>query len=254
MKKYLFLFLMLSQSCFFSSCIQKMLLKKVGAFDENAITREISNGDKIIVFVPMHHVGKQSFYADVKRKIDSLHNNGYVVYYEGTKPDMNVDSLTADTLKRKLRMITGIDPVLANKYGGYVDTVTNTFMGSKSKYIKSEKLRNQPSAPALGIHLVKDVRADVFFSDIINAYELKYGKLQLTECDLQTPLGQKYRCKKTVKRKEKLDILLNSRNEFLSNAIVKEERKNMAVVFGAKHFKGLLKMLQEKDPAWKKVH
>ncbi len=166
---------------------------------------------------------------------------------------MNVDSLLADTLSRKLRMITSIDPIMAKKQGGYVDTLDNTFMGVRSKYIASEKLRNQPNAVGLGIDTSKAVRADVFYSDIIKAFENKYGKLQLSDCDMKSPFGQKFRCKKVVKNKQKMDILMNSRNEYLYDVLMKENRKKIAVIFGAKHFKGLLKMLKEKDPSWKRI-
>lgn len=254
MKKITFLSALIIAICSLGSCIQKILLKKVGAFDESATTKQITNGDKTIVFVPMHHVGKKEFYNDVRHKIDSLQKNGYIIYYEGTKPDLNTDSLTADTITRKLRMITQIDPMLAKKQGGYVDTVNSTFLGVRSKYIASEKLRNQPYAVGLGIDTSKAVRADVFYSDIIRAFENKYGKLPLSDCDMKSPLGQKYKCKKSVKNKQKMDILMNSRNEYLYDVLLKENRKKIAVIFGAKHFNGLLKMLKEKDPSWKKIN
>ncbi len=84
MKKITILSVLIFAICSLSSCIQKILLKKVGAFDKSATTKEITNGDKTIVFVPMHHVGKQEFYNDVRQKIDSLQKNGYIIYYEGT--------------------------------------------------------------------------------------------------------------------------------------------------------------------------
>ena len=51
----------------------KWRLKNAGIFDNRISVRKLSNDKKDLVFMPMHHIGKQAFYDDVKSQIDSLH-------------------------------------------------------------------------------------------------------------------------------------------------------------------------------------
>lgn len=233
----------------FNSCVTAVL-RKVGALEDSARIRTITDGEKKLVYIPMVHIGRKKFYEDVKRKIDSLKKDGYVVYYEGVRVN-SVDAATLDTINRKFRVILPIDIIHSKKKGGYIDTIENSLMGRKVKAIKKYNLVNQPSVYKLGIDTSIDIRADVTYGDIVNEYEKKYGKIILTECDLNTSLQEKYTCRKPKKNKKTTDVILHFRDAHLAKEILQDKGKKIAVIFGAKHFDGMLALLQQNNPAWK---
>ena len=107
----------------------------MGVFDKEVSKKYISNGTKKLVFFEMHHVGKQEFYDDVKHDLDSLLGEGYKLFFEGVGLDKSIDSLTKDTLFRKVRKITGMDMNALSKNNGYLDTVNNKLAGKKTSYL-----------------------------------------------------------------------------------------------------------------------
>ena len=50
---------------------------------EDVAVAELSNHNKTVEFIPMHHVGKREFYDGVKEIVSHYKANGFVVYYEG---------------------------------------------------------------------------------------------------------------------------------------------------------------------------
>jgi pheromone shutdown protein TraB len=46
---------------------------------------------------------------------------------------------------------------------------------------------------------------------------------------------------------------LDFRNEHIIKEINSDSRKNIAIVYGAAHFDGVLKLLQEKDSTWVEI-
>lgn len=233
-----------------SSCM-KLIFTHMGVLDEKQKLKVASNGRKQVVYLPMHHIGKQSFYDDVKKKIDSLRKDGYVFYYEGLKLSTNDDSLAIDTLAKKLRKIMGLDLSLLRSNGGYIDTSTGNFMGRKNNFVKRYNLVNQERAGTL-MDTTIDRRADVSLSDLIPALEAELGPIPLDACDYSTPMGQKYTCKK-YKLKEYSRAALEYRNKWIAEEVRRDTSLKIAIVYGAMHFKGLFRDLQASDPSWKRV-
>ena len=127
---------MISLQAILSSCFTKIALNSMGVFDKEVSKKYISNGNKNLVFFEMHHVGKQEFYNDVKHDLDSLLGKGYILFFEGVGLNKPKDSLTMDTLFRKVRKITGMDMNALSKNNGYLDTINNKFAGKKTSLIK----------------------------------------------------------------------------------------------------------------------
>jgi hypothetical protein len=224
-----------------------MVLNSLGVLDDSASLIKARSSEKEIVFIPMHHIGKKQFYEDVKNEIDSLRNQGFVFYYEGVKLKDN-NSLQNDTLRRKVRKILGVDVSR-----GYIDTINNTLFGVKSKNVAKYKLVNQPKNDnsMSGLDTTKDRRVDVYLSDLLEAFEKKYGTLVLNDCDFNTEIGTKYSCSKYKNKEGRQFILSDYRNNYIANEIVADSHTKIALLYGAKHFEGIYEILQKQDPTWK---
>ncbi len=222
----------------------------MGVLKKTASVKQINNSEKKIVFIPMHHIGKESFYRDAMNKIDSLKHAGYTVYYEGLKFSRMNDSLKNDTLAMKLRKVIGLDMRAMKSNGGYIDTINNTVMGVKVKAVKRHHLVNQPRGYTM-FDTTIDKRADVYLSDALNAFEEKYGPIALTDCDFNTKPKDKYKCNGYKGSGDKNFITLDYRNEFIVNEIIKDAHNKIVIVYGARHFKGVLEGLQKHDSTWR---
>lgn len=236
------LFLLLFIALLLTSCMS-MALRSVGAYREHNSVSFFSNGNKMVAYIPMVHVGKKEFYADTKSKVDSLQRNGYIVFMESVRVK---DSLTApqkDTLRRKIRYLLGVD---LNR-NGYLDSVNGTFMGRKFK--NKEGLTNQPKYHKMGVDTIKGRIEDVPMNVLLKAYEDQYGKIALSSCDFNTPFDQKYSCPRQVNNWMK-EFVLGYRNRYLAAAIVNENNQKIAVMYGAMHYGGLLEELTKTDSTW----
>ncbi|MEO8770273.1 MAG: hypothetical protein ABI402_09320 [Ferruginibacter sp.] len=251
MKQPLLLSILIFVIFLFSSCY-RIILTSFGTLEKSVSVKKISNTKKEVVFIPMHHIGKSEFYEDVKKVIDSLRREGYTLYYEAVKVNKENDSLQSDTLRRKMRQVVGADPFAAVANGGYLDTVNHTIFNKKLRIIKKEHLVNQRSRIKLGIDTLRDTWADVYLSDLIPAYEKKYGNIVLTDCDFNTNLSDKYSCQGNKNSERKMYALAGYRNEMIVDKILKDANTKIAIVYGSKHYSGILAMLQQKDSTWKK--
>ena len=233
----------------FCSCYS-IVFSALGVLDKSPTLKRMNNSVKETIFIPMHHIGKQGFYDDVKNKVDSLRKIGYSIYYEGIKFSKDNDSLKNDTLAMKLRKINGVDFRAMKSNGGYIDTLNNTLMGIKIKAISRHKLRNQPRARNF-FDTGVDRRVDVYLSDAVSAFERKYGIIVLNDCDFNKKPGVKYDCGNYNGKGDKKFITEKFRNEFIAGEIIKDTHSKIVLVYGSKHYQGILTELQKQDPTWK---
>lgn len=234
-----------------SSCINKILLNSLGVFEKKASKKYLSNGEKKIVFFEMHHVGKKVFYDNIKLELDSLMEKGYMVYFEGVRIGVVNDSLLIDTIYRKARKITGVDFVSSLKNKGYLDTLNKTAFGKKSKLITKYKLVNQPHDIVSKTDTLRSKNVDATFYNLINACETKFGPIVLDSIDFETKFGEKY---KTPKKSELREyFLLVYRNDLITNSILHDQSEKIVLLYGKKHFDGILENLQKVDKNYKEV-
>lgn len=214
-----------------SSCTTIKTVKSIYATE--AHYQDYSNGEKNIRFVPMAHISTKEFYKDVVRVITESKKNDFVLFYEFV--DIGKAS---DEEQRKIRKLVGFIPS-PEGYEKMLDKLSD------------ERLVAQDNDQFLGLVNQKDFNADVAPQDVVNTYEKMYGSLVLTETDLNTPLTETI--KDIEPKKQTMRVLLDFRNEYLANEIDKSKYKNIIVLYGAKHEKGLLKDLKKLDGDWKKV-
>ncbi len=234
---------------FFNSCIRKMALQYMGVYDSVATTKKITNEDKEIVFIGMHHLGKQAFYDDVIKKLNALKAEGYFTFYEGVGLGNFKDTLELNNLFLKFRSLTGIDMYKMKNNSGYIDTLNGVSLlpdKKLNKIIQKEKFVNQPKELRAKYDTINGKNVDGNLKDNIKAYEDKFGIITLTDYDKKTPLGATFDISKNPKisTKKRLFLMLDARNYILANELLKSTQKKIVIIYGKAHYKGLLQILQ----------
>ena len=184
-----------------------------------------------VAAIPMLHVNKPEFFEMTKRKIDSLRNDGYVVFYESIDSKVS-DSLKLDLLMRKFRQVTGFALM------DYMDSENETF-----KSLQKEKYVSQAEVD-YGVNYKTDYHADLYLEQMIEIFEKHYGEVILTDCDRTTQLGKKYKCTKIDENKEYF-ILNGIRDRHVLDEIEKSSSKKIVVVFVRIHIMDLHSKIQK---------
>lgn len=227
-----------------SSCLS-LGLKLLQIDKKDAEVVAFTNNDKTVAFIPMKHIGPIEFYNDVKHIVDSLHAEGYVAYLESTRI---TDSLTAEEnriVHLKLRKMLG--HYLDKK--GYLDTVNNKLMGRRFK--NRMNLVNQPPYRKLGADTINDKVVDVPMNRLVQAYEAKFGPIELNDCDYVLKPEDKYECGKEPGRQVN-KIIMGHREQHVAKSIMNDSNRKIIVVYGALHEWGLLRELKAIDSTWKR--
>lgn len=243
-KKYL-----IFTTLFFISCktyIANQYFKRVGIYDDKIKLEKISNQNKEIILFGMHHIGKEEFYNDIKKKTDSLLKEGYTFYIEGISSQFaNKTSLTKEDstvlidLSYKFRKILGKPIVTKNMDSDYI----NLF---KEKGIKiKENLIKQPTYLEFGLSQKNAIITDLTVEKIIEIYENKYGKIKLNPCDFETKFYEESKCPSKPDKKIFDKILVTERNNYVISNILKDEKSKIAIIYGKNHFIGIKDSLQK---------
>jgi hypothetical protein len=233
-----------------NSCLSYWAVKYTDMEDAKATFKKASNGNKQILFVGMHHVGRQEFYTDVKRIADSLQKLNYTIIYESAASNYADNSKEADTLNRKFRKLMGL-AIGGTK--GYYDTTTN-LIGGILKYKGKYRLVNQYKNWYL-MDTSYAKRVDLPLENLINYYEQNYKSIPIDSCDYATPFTAAYSCKSMgllTANNFKNDIILDYRNKHIASFIHKHSNTKFLIIYGKLHFKGIVEELQELDRKWKR--
>lgn len=188
-----------------------------------------TTGEKEIKYIPMHHLGKQMFYDDVRSTVLSFKQQGYRVYYELVSTDFTTDSLLKDTIRRKARKLKGFN-------GTYQDNAEGTVL---------EKYVQQPSYDKLGI-TASDLRADVNYLQLIQEWEKVNGEIVLDSSDINTPFSEKFAKGVSYTRKQYNATFINYRNNYLIQQIQSGSDTKILILYGAGHRKDFKKRLKDK--------
>ena len=227
-------------SLLLQSCTRSLVALQGNIMNKNYQIVKLSNGDKTVAFVGVMHINKPEYYHKIKKDIDSLRAAGYFVMYEGVKPDSTLGKEQTELLHKKLRKITGF------YLTSYLDTLNQDMARFKVKGFINQ------SQEVTGIDQFTDIRADLTLDKLISVYEEKRGSIVLSKCDIETKLGEKYKCGE--KNKENFNYLvLDLRNEYLADLVLTHQGKKIAILYGDKHKYGLLQNLKNHDPNWNLV-
>jgi len=194
---------------------------------DNVDVKTFTIQNKVIKFIPMHHLGKIEFYDDLKKNIQDFKKIGYKVYYEKVISDFSGDSLQIDIIKRKFRKIKGFE-------GTYEDIAKGTFL---------EKYINQPSYENLGV-TKEDLNADVTYLDFVNEWEKEFGTVNLDSIDLKTNFNSNYKRRYKHSKNMFYKIAIEFRNTYIVNLIKSSNDEKILVIYGKGHLKDFEKRIK----------
>jgi hypothetical protein len=214
----------------FSSCQQSKINELMNA--KEASYTEYTNGKKNIRFVRIIHISTKDFYNDVAKKVTDAKKNGYVLFYEF----VDFDKAT-DPEKRKLRKLVGFIPT-PEAYKKQLESL-------KGEHVEQE------NSQFMNLVNNKDFNVDVTPSEILKAYEKEYGKIELTDTDMNTPISETITDVYPKDRFEK--IILDFRNKHLADAVNTSKYDKIIILYGTEHEKGLIRELKKSDPNWKEA-
>ncbi|MFN3639629.1 MAG: hypothetical protein ACK4UK_01800 [Flavobacterium sp.] len=199
-----------------------------------------TNEDKNLAFLGVMHLNKQEYFDQIAKDIDSLRNEGYVIFYEGIKKDIDLTDADRDMYQRKIRKILGFH------FTSYLDETNKDMKKFKVKGYVHQTLSNT------GIDATKDINADYNIKGIIDEFERRRGEIILSNCDLNTPLGVKYSCGK--KNQADFDFLtITLRDSLVVSMIQNSEAKKIALLYGDMHRYTMFNKLKAQDSTWRFV-
>ncbi len=188
---------------------------------------------KEVIIIPMVHLAKPKYYEESKRIITNLRRKNYSFFYERVAFPNNADSLKLDTLKRKMRKLVGL---------AFGFNLTNPkFRGAYPKFFSSGKYKMQNPDDS-GYSYQVDRLVDLSVLEVLNAYEQKFGKIKLTECDFKTKFDDKYWCDNL---KNKDYVIKDLREKFIIKEVEKSNEKKIGLIYGKIHTKGFEDRLLE---------
>jgi len=234
----------------------------------------LSNGHKTIIFQGMAHVGSETFYKTVVYDLQHAIADGYVIYYEGVKPDPGGDAWFSKTLAgggdlnsryKDLGKVCGLAfqgeyfQLLAGDIREHpdrhvaADVSTLEMKQEYERLIASDKSFAEKARKA-----ADEERKDAKGADV-SAKFLNWA--QDGNPRHQSLAGVVCRGVMTIaltpnanKKPGDLDpLLLDYRNRVLVSRILADPRPRIYVNYGEDHLPGVLKMLQASDPKWKIV-
>lgn len=247
--KKLLLFLTVT-SLVFTSCksyLMNNFLEREGIYEETPMIEKII-GENEIIIIPMHHIGTENFYTNVRKKIDSLTNLKFKIFYEMIftdnmkSNDSSIQEITDTTMIIKFRKAFGLPGISSNGATNYVDFF-------KEKGIKIKKnLIPQPSLTDLGLKNKLSENVDATMEELIRAYENKYGSIILEEYDLKTKLFDDYdrnKCKYKIDKQMFNEFIRHYRNCIVINKINQNKNEKIAIIYGKAHFVEIKDSLQK---------
>jgi hypothetical protein len=190
---------------------------------------EFSNGTKTVTYIPMIHIATKEFYEGVAEHVEEAKQDGATLFYEY----IDFDTLS-EADKRKARRLVGVLPTPEQ----YAEIAEGTgYVG-------------QSNDDFLGLVNDKDVDVDITAQELIEAYEQKYGEIEVTGEDATSDLSEP--ASSVLPQDQVQEIVIDARNAAVADAIA-EGPDNIVLVFGAAHGSGILADLQAEDPNWRRT-
>ena len=221
-----------------AACKTTRVLKEIHADLPEVI--QFNNDRKVVQFISLHHIGKPVYYNNVRDLVKELKKDGYVVYYEFVNEEADRDSLSIDIYKRKFRKLVGFQL----DSGGYASA-----LHSRGLLLH---LINQPAYSFFGVDS-SDLRVDVSTAMLVDAYENKYGVIELDQTDKAQSLeGSSFAGSNRPPREKVMSILIDYRNQNLARFIQSSRHSRIIVMYGADHVDGTFVSLSEMDAGWKR--
>lgn len=193
---------------------------------------------KDIVIIGTHHVGSPRYYSDVRRRLDSLRSAGYVVFFEGVGTPASMDSLSRDTLERKMRRVLG-----AYVGPSYADRSNKSTRRYAKRYVAQ-------TMDILGLDWDSPdcIMADLTMSELIRRFEMDKGGIALTDYDWETPLKSKYKRRKSGDKKyyDRGYMIHSLREHCVIRQVYASDSSRIVLLYGFTHFYPLQFLIRDR--------
>ncbi len=212
-----------------------------------------------VIFVPMRHFGAAERFEATRRYLDTLKNEGWVIFHEGVVkvpyhidtvndiPKTALDTVGAavtrahrsrmDTLARKCRRMLGY--WVGGR--GYADSANLSLPDRITRRDYASQSNDR-----LGATTERDIWVDYTIADIVDVCEKKYGGIKLTEYDFRTGLYEKYEPEEEADGRMRSYFMLHARNDYVVSRIQQSSHPRIAVVYGSMHSFGIVWQLKSK--------
>lgn len=243
----------------------------------------LTDGNKIVVFQGMTHIGLKSFYHEVGQEMTKHRNAGYQIMLEGfghsgisPLPKTDVNYLTAKTefeeFKNRYTKIINKDNILNDNSVKYINqqfiitsyldyndiysdidhkTVSNLL--SSNKLTKSASNNERAKSNYLnkaGDHskplstLYKHEKFYIFMRNISTSFFIEFGKEYIE------PLIAYFDDSRNLRKV----ITIEERDKNLANSIINSTSDKIYIIYGSAHFKGVLENLKKLNPDWRVIN
>lgn len=203
------------------SCRSLISEVTIGKADIYKDLKILKKNNKTIFFLPMVHLGKEVYFNNCRILIDSLRKENFEIYYENVAYKDNIDSIEKMTYDYKVRSILGYNPRLSNQ-----NKSLPKLYNKKNYILQDYNLMGLSS---------NDINLDLDKKSIIDSIESKYGKIKLSECDLNTKFDQDYKCKND--NDKYLFAFTNEfRDPYISNQVLKLKHNKIVLIYGKQHW------------------
>lgn len=241
-------------------------------------TYTLTNGDKTVVFQGMTHIGLPSFYKQVGEELVDYRSKGYSIFLEGIghSDDKKLKKGDADydkVIKRYAELvdkdrIAYLEQLKTFKYvmqyqvmsfyyaydDSYIDFTVDELKASIDESLTKKKGSDNEKA------LIKDT-----YSDALGDHSEAYAKLLTNERyfiisnNLHDFFFFNFMDDYVMPSIRKIfnipnldvDVTMNARNKKISDAINTSINKNIYIVYGSSHFRGVFANLKASDSNWK---
>lgn len=226
----------------------------------------LTDGKKTVVFQGMMHVGSERFYKQVVYDAEAALADGYVLYYEGVKPNPEGDAWFSENLAgggdlsenyKMLGDLCGMHFQL--DYFGLLEedkkihpeshvTADVDTLQMKQEF---DRLMASDSAFAAGYeveHELEEEDEDGVFGAVGFLDGMTSGQKKLSGYVCRYMMSKAAEGDGAPKQIDK--VILDFRNQALADRILADEHDKIYITYGAKHLKGVLALLQTADPNW----
>lgn len=213
----LFLFLVFSSNFNSQSLMVGLIADK--NINKKILTYKNENGSTL-VYLPTVHTGRKEYFESIKKVVDSLRKENFLIAYEGILMDSNHPNY--ETNAKKLRKVVGF----------HIGNMTSDSQENLPDFYKKKKYIIQSDA-LVGINRKTDSVFDIQLDNLITEYEKKYDSIQLDDYDMNTPLNAQYQMKN--KKGCVYCITQELRDPVVVKKVDENKDKNIVLLFGKGH-------------------
>jgi hypothetical protein len=231
----------------------------------------LTNGKKTVTFQGMVHVGSENFYKSVIYDLEMALDDGYRLYYEGITPstpeaDTWFSKVIAgggslSTNYRDIASVCGVEFQL-----DYFQLMARDMQRNPDRHatidvtteaLQKEYLRLAKENPEFAKASNKESNGESDASDdtakriITFIHDANEGQKTIIGVLCRGFFSIRLQPSLSGNAPQPLDpLLLDFRNQHLAEQILAEKSDKIYITYGAGHLPGVIKLLQQTDPAW----